>query len=620
MRPVRLDIRQSLSLVLLAVVVAMTSMFLLLVGITVSRQVLRNSLAQMARSRDTFQALERQRQDLLLRQAALLSELPSLKALMTTSDAPTIADAGKAFWQTSGSDLFALLRPDGGLLAVYSNGRAVPAEDCAPALARSRDTPYRTTFLLASGRLFEVATTPIFFSAGEQRRVLGYVTTGYEWNDRLATMIGRSPAGQVVFATSDHVIASTLGLAQLRDLTSARLAALTQDERTQGERTEGERTQAVTLQRQSYLATSVRLQNATQDATGYMRSIYLVFLQSDEEKTALLRQLDTGILATGLMLLVVGGALALTLAGTVTRPLNSLLQSTRQMERGESIAAVPATGPQEVRELRVAFERMHAEVVSSHARLIEGERQATIGRLATSISHDLRHYLSPVYANAEFLASDTLSSGQRAELLAEITEAARGMTDLLDAILAFGRTGIAVQLAPGSITSAVQRAVAMIQPHPDARGVAIKASSLGEVAGRIDAKELQRAVYNLLLNACQAARRSTSPPAIVVALQRHEDGNGNVFAAIRIRDNGEGVREEIAPHLFEPFVSAGKESGIGLGLALVKRIAEAHGGTVEVRRVEDGAGARETEFSLLIPSDSASQPAFGQELPPRVTP
>jgi signal transduction histidine kinase len=177
-----------------------------------------------------------------------------------------------------------------------------------------------------------------------------------------------------------------------------------------------------------------------------------------------------------------------------------------------------------------------------------------------------------------------------------------------------------VQLAPDSITAAVQRALTMLQPHPDARGVAISATGLAELAGRIDGKELQRAIYNLLLNACQAARRSSLPPAMSVTLQREIGLNGQGVAAIHIRDNGEGVRDDIALRLFEPFVSAGKQSGIGLGLALVKRIAEAHGGTAGMRRVEDDAAGCQTEFLLLIPCEPSMPCVFERETSLGVTP
>ena len=582
----RMSIRQSLFSVLLTIVAIMTLLFLMLVRFTVRNQIVRTSRAEALRSHETFQAIEQQRQDLLLHQTALLSDLPSLKALMTTEDRATIADEGKTFWRRSGSDLFALMRPDGTLLAVYNEGRPIALDDCAPALAQSLRTPFRTMLIFTGGRLFDVATEPISFAAGEQRRILGYVTTGFALNDRMAGMVGRSPAGEVVFASAEKVIASTLDAAQLQALSRIITTGLSRSATTYPLQSGDE----------TYQATSELLQGATATTP----PIFLVLLQSNKEQRALLRQLNGGILAISFLLLLGGGVVALGLAGTVTRPLEALLRSTRQMGSGETVAPVPATGPQELRELRQAFEKMHAEVLSSQARLIEGERQATVGRLASSISHDLRHYLSPIYANAEFLATDTLSSDERTELLDDITKSARGMTELLDAIVTFSKTGIAVQLAPDSITAAVQRAITMMQPHPDARGVAIRTTYLTELAGSVDGKELQRAVYNLLLNACQAARRSSSPPAVGIDVQQEVDGNGNAFAAIRIRDNGQGVRQEIASRLFEPFFSAGKESGTGLGLALVKRIAEAHGGRAGMRRVEDTIDGLQTEFFVLV--------------------
>jgi HAMP domain-containing protein len=181
----------------------------------------------------------------------------------------------------------------------------------------------------------------------------------------MAGMVGHSPAGQVAFATTGRVIASTLDATEVRTLTPAIAAGLSRNALSH----------TLKLGDEAYMASSDLLQGAT-DMTP---SIYLVLLQSDKEKTALLRQLNGGILAISWLLLLVGGSLALALAGTVTRPLYALLQSTRPMERGEVIAPVPATGSQELRELREAFEKMHAEVLSSQARLLEGERQATIG-------------------------------------------------------------------------------------------------------------------------------------------------------------------------------------------------------------------------------------------------
>jgi len=152
----------------------------------------------------------------------------------------------------------------------------------------------------------------------------------------------------------------------------------------------------------------------------------------------------------------------------------------------------------------------------------------------------------------------------------------------------------------------VRRALTMVQSHPDANGVSMDAAELDELTGCIDGKELQRAVYNLLLNACQAARDSSFPPSVRVHVRQEGGLQGRAVAAIRIRDNGKGVSAEIASRLFEPFVSSGKESGVGLGLALVKRIAEAQGGSAGMRRLEDEAAVWQTEFFLLIPLESAA--------------
>jgi signal transduction histidine kinase len=86
---------------------------------------------------------------------------------------------------------------------------------------------------------------------------------------------------------------------------------------------------------------------------------------------------------------------------------------------------------------------------------------------------------------------------------------------------------------------------------------------------------LESAIYNLLLNACQAATLSTHVPEVKVHLMEVDD---QIY--ITILDNGPGIPAAIRRTLFEPFVTAGKPNGTGLGLALARRIAEEHGGSV----------------------------------------
>src|SRR6202034_2828363 len=118
---------------------------------------------------------------------------------------------------------------------------------------------------------------------------------------------------------------------------------------------------------------------------------------------------------------------------------------------------IPGNGTQEIRQLSESFASMRDEIQEKNRALLESERLATIGRMASSVSHDLRHYLAAVYANAEFLASPTLPASERAELYEEIRLAVNGTTDMLDSLLVFSRTGSALQRVPTAMYTVVDR-------------------------------------------------------------------------------------------------------------------------------------------------------------------
>jgi signal transduction histidine kinase len=107
----------------------------------------------------------------------------------------------------------------------------------------------------------------------------------------------------------------------------------------------------------------------------------------------------------------------------------------------------------------------------------------------------------------------------------------------------------------------------------------------------IDARNLESAIYNLLLNACQAATRSTHVPDVKVLLREVDE---RIY--VTISDNGPGVPASVRRTLFDPFVTAGKHNGTGLGLTLARRIAEEHGGSV---RLEESDRER-TVFTLSL--------------------
>jgi signal transduction histidine kinase len=211
--------------------------------------------------------------------------------------------------------------------------------------------------------------------------------------------------------------------------------------------------------------------------------------------------------------------------------------------------------------------------------LIEAERMSAIGRMACSISHDMRHSLTAIYANAEFLERHDMCASVRTDLLLEIQEAVLAMTERIDSLLQFGRSGRKSPLVHARVSLVVEKAVAAVKFHPDGRNVSITVGKSPPAEADIDARNLESAIYNLLLNACQAATRSTHVPEVKVHLSEVDE---RIY--VTILDNGPGIPASVQRTLFDPFVTAGKPNGTGLGLTLARRVAEEHGGSVGLEK------------------------------------
>jgi signal transduction histidine kinase len=188
-------------------------------------------------------------------------------------------------------------------------------------------------------------------------------------------------------------------------------------------------------------------------------------------------------------------------------------------------------------------------------------------------------------------------------LFAEVRSAVLGMTELLDSLLLFTQTGRALHPEFESVALIMQRALGMLRAHPAVRDVKISLHGLSSLVAYVDANKLGRAIYNLLLNGCEAARRGPGPPAVTLTLAEDES-----FIRIHVADNGGGVPESVRRTMFLPFVSEGKESGVGLGLTLAEQVAAEHGGYIHYGRTNDNL----TLFSIVLPK-SALAPAPSTE-------
>ncbi len=569
-----------------AVTVIVTSLSLLLIRHRLRDQVEAGLAQDLERSVINFQNLQAERLRALDRENALLAELPTLKALMTSGDDRTIQDGALEFWQISSTDLFALANSSGRIVATYTRS-ASAGNTLRPQLAALLASPGKH-YLVDGGSLYSCSVRPLFFGSAENGTLLGYVVSGVSI-DRTVREISQPTGVEATFLSAGEAVAGTLAPAMQAELARPPqlLAASPPAPFT------------VRIGDSRFLAAAEDLSAAS------TAPLDLVVLKSLDPAAQSINRIDRIVLSAGLLALLSGIALVTILSRLITRPLEELSRSVRAFGRGDSKYRVPRHGTQEVRQLSQAFAAMRRQIQEANRALLESERLATIGSMASSVSHDLRHYLAAIYANSEFLASDRLSSKERAEIFADIRAAVLGTTDMIESLLIFSRTGTNARRSPELMATLLERAVALVRAHPDAEGV-ILVTRYGdpvETSVIVDGKQVERAIFNLLLNACQAARCGPEGHQVTATLEVQDQ-----FVIVNVVDNGAGVPDKIRESLFEPFVSEGKQKGTGLGLTLTHCIALEHGGEVALL----GSRRGETVFQMKIaraPEAQDSMPA-----------
>jgi signal transduction histidine kinase len=537
---------------------------------------LRKEIAEDLRgSVSVFRDYQRQREISLTRSAELLANLPILKAQMTTRDAATIQDASAETWRLAPSDIFLLSNPSGKILAIHTAVPGITRSAAQELLKTSLLTDQPSFWWHGGGHLYQVFLQPVYFGAAKDGNLLGLLCVGHEISESLATELSRIAASQVAFFYGDTLIVSTLPPEQESGL--ARLSSNQSD-------LPGSMPKEIHLGEEEFLATTVEL------APGVPPFVRLSVLKSYDKAAVFLDSLNRVLLGLGLLAVLAGSGMVFLISDTFTKPLANLVSGVRALETGDFTYPLVNPSGDEVAEVTAAFERMRINLQRSQQELLGAERLATIGRVASSISHDLRHPLTAVVANAEFLCEHDLDTRQREELYGEIRAAVDQMTDLVDSLLEFSQARESLRRVFGPVETTLERAIRTVRARPEFHRLDISVLREGKCETWFDQKKVERVFANLLLNACEAV-----PPEsgrIEANLRESKD-----VVEIRIIDNGAGVAEPIRGRLFQPFTSYGKQNGIGLGLTISQKIFQDHGGDVCLESTEIGR----TVFKLTLP-------------------
>lgn len=252
---------------------------------------------------------------------------------------------------------------------------------------------------------------------------------------------------------------------------------------------------------------------------------------------------------------------------------------------------------------RLESERQRRALVAMQDELARRERLAAIGHTASSVFHQIARHHGAVGMYAHLIGRAAEGpDGDAARLAATVRDHASRIAAsveeanrVIDELLRFGQDRT-LHLYPHSLADVVAERLAAVAPRAAARRVALTLVRDGDVVVPLDKRKLAQVVDNLLDNAIEA---SPAGGAVEVAVTRR-----GAAAEVAVRDHGPGVPPEVRDRLFTPFCTT-KPDGIGLGLALARELAEAHGGGVRSEPVPDGA-----LFVLDLPIGDA--PAAGE--------
>lgn len=572
----RLRLRTRFLLSMLVITAGLTTVSLLLVRRSVENNVRQSIGVNLRNSVSAFQDFRRERETMLTSDVALLADLPITRSIMTSADPVTIQDASQAVWEIPGSDLFVLVDRGGKIVALHTKTPGFDRDAAAKYFQQSLDEDRGETshWWLGEHHLYQTFIEPIYRGSRTEGTLLGFLVIGYEINDRLAGEVSKVAGSQVAFSCGDEVIATTLPPELVRGGNiQALITGSVQEE-----------PRDIEIGKERFLATSIELSGSQ------AVPVRLSVLGSYDQATKFLDELNRYLLLLGLAAILVGSGLVFFLSHTFTKPLGGLVAGVRALEGGDFHHPLDPHGGDEIAELTRAFDRMRASLLKSQQDLLESEQLATIGRMASSISHDLRHSLAAIVANSEFLCDSHLTPVQREELYQEVRTGVNLMTDLIDSLLEFARTRESLSPSYGNMAETIQRAVQAVRLHPRHQARSIDILCGPQVSGWFDQRKLERALYNLLLNACEAA-----PPLGGKVEITAGEVSGSI--SIAVADNGPGIADSIRDRLFHPFVSHGKENGTGLGLAVVQKIVQDHGGEIFVERTVQG----KTVFRIVLP-------------------
>ncbi|MBI2349870.1 MAG: HAMP domain-containing protein [Deltaproteobacteria bacterium] len=324
-------------------------------------------------------------------------------------------------------------------------------------------------------------------------------------------------------------------------------------------------------------------------------------------------------------------AVAFAVARRITVPVRQLLVGTRSIRGGDLDHRVSVQVQDEIGDLAESFNAMvgtlkeYKDRIDDYSRsleekvrvrteelkkaqdsLLQSEKLASIGLLASGVAHELNNPLTGILMNVNLLLEDAGANPELSRELKRIAEDALRCKRIIDDLRDFSRRH-ELDIRPSDINEVVRKTLGLIRHELDLKKIQSRQEFSPEVPWiACDPDRMGQVLMNVFVNAIQAMPQGGSLTV--------RTGFRNAVAEIMIQDSGPGIPKEIRSRIFDPFFTT-KQGGTGLGLSIVYRIMEEHGGrvAVESRTAEEAepgsSGSVGTTVRLFIPLQALSNQA-----------
>lgn len=272
------------------------------------------------------------------------------------------------------------------------------------------------------------------------------------------------------------------------------------------------------------------------------------------------------------------------------------LLAQRERERTQELQRTAEGLEESYRILQLQSEK----IIAIEEQLRRSEKLSTLGEMAAMLAHEIRNPLGSIRGTAEILRDDFRPGDPKHEFIEIQIKETERLNHVVEDFLRMARQQ-PIELSECSLREELETIMTLVAREAHDRSVFLSIEpGTDPYIVRGDGEKLRQAFLNIILNALQA-----TPPRghVSIAIKRVESG-----VEIRICDNGSGIRAEHLVRLFEPFFTT-KADGTGLGLAVTRKIIEAHGGLLAVESV-DGKG---TTVVVTLP-DQATKEKSGNEM------